>query len=220
MKKLLDLNGASAAAIEQATTWSFLFPGERFFEGTRALFTAENVEKPVLNAYRMLARLGDERLGVEASHAWPLDRLDGGEPGMPEEVVALATEGEGGRIAVLVWRHADDQYLPDDGAAEVELSIWNLPAGVAAVRVEHRRIDGAHSNSHAAWEAVGAPQDPTAEQLRAIRERQGLEELEPPRTEPVRDGALTLTLRLPLPSVSLLELTPAAPRAADDAGDV
>src|SRR5438309_5259696 len=40
MKKLLDLSERSGAHVDQATTWSFYFEGERFFEGTRSLFTA------------------------------------------------------------------------------------------------------------------------------------------------------------------------------------
>ena len=54
----------------EADLWSFPPKdygkwGERFFEGTRRLFTASGVEKPVLNAYRMLARLGDTRLAAQ-----------------------------------------------------------------------------------------------------------------------------------------------------------
>ena len=36
--------------------------GERFFEGTRAFLTADRIEKPFLNAYRLLARMGQTRL--------------------------------------------------------------------------------------------------------------------------------------------------------------
>jgi len=209
MKKLLDLDDRSAAHVHQATTWSFYFEGERFFEGTRSLFTAEGVEKPVLNAYRMLARLGDTRLAVESSHAWPLDRLDEADVGMPEEVDALATATGRDGVSVLVWRHADDQYATAAGEAEVTLSIARLPFG-GAVRVRHTRIDASHSNSHGVWQGLGAPQDPSASELRAIKERQGLEELEPDRTESARDGVLTLRLALPLPSVSLIEVRPIA----------
>jgi xylan 1,4-beta-xylosidase len=90
MKKLLDLDALGGARVHQATTWSFYFEAERFFEGTRSLFTAQGIEKPVLNAYRMLSRLGDTRVAVESSHAWPLERLDDGEPQMPEDIDALA----------------------------------------------------------------------------------------------------------------------------------
>src|SRR5438046_9512080 len=90
MKKLLDLNDRSGAHVHQATTWSFYFEGERFFEGTRSLFTAQAVEKRVLNAYRILARLGEVRLAAASSHARPLGRLDRGERDMPGELAALA----------------------------------------------------------------------------------------------------------------------------------
>jgi len=207
MKKLLDLD-ARGARVHQATTWSFYFEGERFFEGTRSLFTAAGIEKPVLNAYRMLGRLGDTRLAAESTRAWPLDRLDAGEAGMPEEIDALAAAGPE-RVGVVVWRHADDQYASEAPAADVTLRIERLPFR-GQVAVTHWRIDAAHSNSHAAWRAQGEPQDPTEAQLHAIRERQGLERVAPDRIETVCDGALTLGLLLPLPSASLIEIQPAS----------
>jgi len=204
MKKLLDLDARGGARVHQATTWSFYFEGERFFEGTRSLFTAAGIEKPVLNAYRMLGRLGDTRLAAESTHTWPLDRLDADEAGMPEEIDALAAASPE-HVGVVVWRHADDQYASDASATDVTLRIERLPfRGEVAVR--HWRIDAAHSNSHSAWRAQGGPQDPTEAQLQAIRTRQGLERLEPDRRETVRDGTLTLRLSLPLPSVSLVEI--------------
>ena len=139
MKKLLDLDARSGARVHQATTWSFYFEGERFFEGTRSLFTAQGIEKPVLNAYRMLSRLGDTRLAVESSHAWSLERLDDGEAAMPEEIDALATAGRDG-VSVLVWRHADDQYATDARDADVVVRLERLPFG-GPLRVSHWRID-------------------------------------------------------------------------------
>jgi xylan 1,4-beta-xylosidase len=206
MKKLLDLDARGGARVHQATTWSFYFEGERFFEGTRSLFTAAGIDKPVLNAYRMLARLGDTRLAAESTHAWPLARLDAGETGMPEEIDALAAAAAD-RVGVVVWRHTDDQYATDASAADVTVRIERLPFR-GDVAVTHWRIDAAHSNSHAAWQAQGGPQDPTDDQIHAIRARQGLERLEPDRRASVRDGALTLRLSLPLPSVSLVEIRP------------
>jgi xylan 1,4-beta-xylosidase len=76
--------------------------------------------------------------------------------------------------------------------------------------VSHWRIDDAHSNSHEIWRALGAPQDPSDRDLHAIQARQELERLEPDQTATVRDGTLTLRIALPLPSVSLLEIRPAA----------
>jgi xylan 1,4-beta-xylosidase len=209
MKKLLDLNARSQARVEQATTWSFYFEGERFFEGTRSLFTAQGIAKPVLNAYRMLGRLGDTRVAADSDRAWSLDRLDEDAAGMPEEIDALATTGPDNGVRILVWRHADDQYATDAHDADVTLRVERL-AVRGDVRVQHTRIDAGHSNSHAVWRALGAPQDPSAAQLRAIEERQGLERFEPDRIMKVQDGALLLRLALPLPSVSLIEIQPAS----------
>ena len=207
MKKLLDLDRRGDARVHQATTWSFYFEGERLFEGTRSLFTAQEVEKPVLNAYRMLARLGDTRLAAESSHAWSLDRLDDPEADMPEEIDALAASGRGASVQILLWRHADDQYATDARETDVTLRVERLPfAGAAAVH--HTRIDACHSNSHTVWQALGRPQDPSEPELRAIKERQGLEPSDPPRVEPIEDGVLTLRISLPLPGVSLLEIRP------------
>jgi len=214
MKRLLDLDARGGARVHQATTWSFYFEGERFFEGTRSLFTAQHVQKPVLNAYRMLGRLGDSRLAVESSHAWPIGRLDDGAEGMPEEIDALAASGREGAgaqshaVTVLVWRHADDQYATAARDTDVTLRIERLPFA-GNVRVRHWRIDAGHSNSHAAWRALGSPQDPTAEQLQAIHARQALEPFEADRIVAARDGAVTLRVALPLPGVSLLALGPA-----------
>jgi xylan 1,4-beta-xylosidase len=207
MKKLLDLDAAGGARVHLATTWSFYFEGERFFEGTRSLFTAGGIEKPVLNAYRMLARLGDARLAAESSRAWSLDRLDEGESAMPEEVDVLATSRETG-IQVLVWRHADDQYVKDAAETDVDLHVERLPFR-GDVRVAHTRIDARHSNSHAVWRALGSPQDPSDDQLRAIHRRQGLEPMGPAQTHTLHNGALSLRFALPLPSVSLVEISPA-----------
>jgi len=204
MKKLLDLNLISRVQVHQATTWSFYFEGERYFEGTRSLFTADNIEKPVLNAYRMLSHMGLVRLAAVSDRAWSIDRLTQDAPRMPEEIDALATFDDADRVSVLVWRHADDQYLPGS-AADVTLSLTGLP--FESARLTHWRIDAEHSNSFSAWCAAGSPKDPTDAQLRTIKARQGLELFEPERTELIHDGTLEIHLQLPLPSVSLIELT-------------
>lgn len=124
---------------------------------------------------------------------------------MPEEVDVLASRHEDGRIAVALWRHTDDQYPTADSPTPVTLTIRGLAPGTH--RLTHHRIDSGHSNSHTVWQALGSPQVPSAEQLAQILAREGLEEFEPPRgVEVGSDGALALTVELPLPAVSLLVL--------------
>jgi xylan 1,4-beta-xylosidase len=108
-----------------------------------------------------------------------------------------------GSLAVLVWRHADDQYLEDGELTTVELEVTGLDAGEWTV--EHWRIDRNHSNSHTIWQDLGAPQDPTPEQLATIRDRQGLERFAEDAKVTV-DGPWTTQLELPLPSLSVIVL--------------
>jgi xylan 1,4-beta-xylosidase len=207
MKKLLDLRAAAGANLELATTWSFYIEGERCFEGTRSLLTQGRIEKPVLNAYRLLARLGERRLALRSDGAWSLDRLDAPDSHMPEEVDGMAAMDAADRVTVLLWRHADDQYRTDAGETRAEVRLVGLPGGWRQVSVRHWRIDATHSNSHHAWREMGGPAYPTDAQAERMRRQQGLARLEPDRVAGVRDRALTLTVHLPLPSCSLLEIS-------------
>lgn len=118
----------------------------------------------------------------------------------------LATRADDGEVAVLVYRHTDDQYQSDDVAASVTVDVSGLAA--SEYRLEHFRIDAEHSNAHTVWKELGSPQDPTEEQLSAIHARMGLERLEDERSLDVADGAARITIELPLESVSLLVLSP------------
>jgi len=207
MKKILDLNDQETVQVEQATSWSFYFEGERYFEGTRSFVTAGGVQKPLLNAYRMLSLLGPDRLRTSSDAAWQLNELDHTDgSAMPEEVDALASRTDDGSVAVLVWRHIDDQYQASEQQTPVTLTVRNLQADYYHLR--QLRIDADHSNSHTVWKSLGSPQDPSDEELTKITKRQGLEELEPVREIHAEAGVITLEVSLPLPSASLLILTP------------
>lgn len=77
-KRLMDLNESlpDAPDVTLATAWAFYFEGERFFEGFREFFTAENVELPLLNGYRLLGKLGPTRLALTSDATWDVRRLD------------------------------------------------------------------------------------------------------------------------------------------------
>jgi xylan 1,4-beta-xylosidase len=125
---------------------------------------------------------------------------------MPEEVDTLASKDNDGTVAVLVWRHTDDQYQTDNKETPVELRVTGLDA--ARYSVTHFRIDASHSNAHTVWQSLGAPQDPTDEQLLMIKDRQGLEQLTEPAEMSPTEGSVSMQVDLPLPSVSLLVLQP------------
>ena len=205
MKKVLDLNEQHTTKVHEATTWSFQIEGERYFEGTRSFVTAAGVEKPLMNAYRAFALLGDRRIAASSDHSADISDISALGNGLPEEVDVIASRASAdGSVAVLVWRHADDQYAADTTTARVDLEVNGLDSGDWTV--QHYRIDHSHSNSHTVWQDLGGPQDPTPEQLATITDRQGLERFADDAAVTV-DGALSLTLDLPLPSLSLVVLT-------------
>jgi xylan 1,4-beta-xylosidase len=203
MKLLLDLNASEVSTVKRATSWSFYFEAERCFEGTRAFLTSNGIEKPLLNAYRALGRLGAHRLATSSSAAWTVDQLDASlAEGMPETVDALASRDDEGTIAVLVYRHADDQYSADAGTADIALTISGLDDG--EYELEHFRIDREHSNAHTVWRELGSPDYPTDEQVEAISARQGLERSEPAGSLSSTGGSARVELSLALPALSLL----------------
>lgn len=207
MKKLLDLNAAERVQVQQATSWSFYIEAERPFEGTRSFLTAGGIEKPLLNAYRALAHLGERRIAATSDAERPVSALDqAGGAFMSEEVDALASRSADGTIAILIWRHTDDQYQRDDEPALARVLVTGL--GPAPITLRHWRIDADHSNAHTIWRGLGSPQLLTAEHLAAITVRQGLEQAEAGRTVTADGGAVDLEVTLPLPSVSLLVLEP------------
>lgn len=205
MKKILDLNTLEKAQVREATTWSFYFEGERMFEGTRSFATANGVEKPLLNAYRMFGKLGTTRIPAVSDSTWSVSELDAIAPALPaEEVDALATRTDDGDLAILIYRRTDDQYSVDDTEADVSVKLRGLQPG--RYSLEHYRIDELHSNAHTVWKQLGSPQLPTPEEVERMHSKMGLEEYESARDVDASEGTSEIALSLPLQSVSLLVL--------------
>src|SRR5262245_36515501 len=201
VRRVLDLDRALGERIAFITSWAFYMEGKRFFEGNRTLVTSDNVEKPILNGLRMLARLGETRLDVEASHR--RDVL--GPAAADAEVDALAGIA-GERVTVLAWHQTDPWWT--EGEADVQLTVTGLPFEGPA-RVRHWRIDGAHSNAYGEWVRLGRPETPSPAQVARLARRQGLELLEPARVVAPARRALECRFPLPLHATSLLEIEPA-----------
>ena len=107
-------------------------------------------------------------------------------------------------MSVLVWNYHDDD-LPA-GDAPVELNLRGLPVPDSSVLVEHRRIDGDHSNAFAVWKRMGSPQQPEPEQLAALKRSAQLEAMGSPRWHRLQAGAISLRFALPRQAVSLITL--------------
>jgi xylan 1,4-beta-xylosidase len=173
--------------------------------GGFGLLTVGNLRKPRWWALWMLEQLGSRRLRVS---------VDGDGAGdMVNAIASIDTdgdEGEGGRVAVVVWNGTVDVSKAGGDPLldrSIELVIERLQA--PRYRLHHRRLDELHSNVNRAWDGMSGGQPwPDEAGWRSLRTADRLDDLEPPTDVAVEDGRLALSFDLPMPAVSLLELTP------------
>ncbi|SDA10513.1 beta-xylosidase [Sphingomonas sp. NFR15] len=181
-------------------SWSFEFEGQPWFAGYRQLAT-NGVDLPVLNVFRLFAKLGETRLASTSSAQIPLEAvMANGVRGTPD-VGTLATRAADGKLAVLVWHYHDDDVAGAD--AQVRISLTGLRRAAASATVW--RVDPTHANAFAAWRAMGSPQSPDAAQYAAL---EAASRMHPEMVDviPGAAGAATLDLRLARQGVALVLL--------------
>ena len=202
MKAMFDLQDASKVNLLAMVSWSFEFEGKDYFEGFRTLAT-NGVDKPVLNVFRMAGMMGGERVATSSSGQVPLAEIvsDGVRQG--PDIDAFATKAEH-EAAIMVWNYHDDDVVAP--AADVEVTITDIPVGVKKVLLEHYRIDDTHSNAYTVWKAMGSPQSPTPEQYAQLKAAGQLELLTSPEWLDVSNGKVTIGTSLPRQATSLMHL--------------
>ena len=172
------------------------------FAGFRVVAT-NGIALPVLNVFRMFGRMGGRRLAVESDGAVPLDAILKDGVRNKADVAALASLGEK-ELCVLAWHYHDDD-VPGPAAA-VTLTVQGLDKSLTQARLTHHRVDGEHGNAYTAWQQMGSPREPSAEQKAALRKASELTPWEEPRAVEVRDGQVVLRFPMPRQSVSLVRL--------------
>ncbi|MBU6401338.1 MAG: beta-xylosidase [Verrucomicrobia bacterium] len=200
LARTLELADRHAVNLEGALTWAFEFENQPYFAGFRAL-ASRGLDLPVFNLFAMLGRMSGQRVAVESSVDPGVEAL--GQQGVraTPDVNALASL-ERHRLCVLLWNYHDSDT--PGPAAVVELSAHHLPARDGVARLVQYRIDRRHSDSFEAWRRMGSPALPTPAQYARLQKAGKLARLGAPRSIELRNGALTLRLRLPRQAVSLL----------------
>ncbi|MDB6077039.1 MAG: glycoside hydrolase family 39 [Akkermansiaceae bacterium] len=195
----LDLAMKHGVNLEGALTWAFEFEDQPCFAGFRSLAT-QGIDKPVLNVFRMFAKMAGSRLPVDSDSAVPLDQIvRQGVTGKPD-VSALAAR-DGNRITVLAWHYHDDDVRGPDAVVSLDLS--GAPRG--APTVTRYLIDETHSNAFTAWQAMGSPAQPTAEQIAQLQASGQLAKVDAG-VEITGGETPVLHFTLPRQAVTLLEL--------------
>jgi xylan 1,4-beta-xylosidase len=183
-----------------ALTWAFEFEDQPYFAGFRALAT-NGIDLPVLNVFRMMAKLTGQRIAVESSADRGVEAIiRDGVRGAPD-VSALATLAPK-KLAIMVWHYHDDDVPGPD--ASVQLSLAGLPTAADGARLTHYRIDDSHSNAYAEWKRMGSPIAPTRPQYDALEAAGTLGQLDAPSRVHVVDRTATIDFSLPRQGVSLI----------------
>ena len=191
-----------------AVTWAFEFEDQPYFAGFRELAT-NGLDKPVLNAFRMLGLLGNVRLKVSSAGALPSGKVV--EAGVREQpdINAIATrknkdKDKGKEIEILVWNYHDEDILVP--SAPIDLVVTGLPTDARRCLLEHFRIDSGHSNAFSAWQEMGSPQSTSRSEYRRLEDAGQLQMLSSPEWIDINRGSVHLQFTLPRQGLSLLRL--------------
>ncbi len=147
------------------------------FHNTFGLIAVGGIKKPAFYDYALMHRLGDERLANPSSNV-------------------LVTRRADGSIVVAAWNLVE----PDQRGTthHMRLEFRNVSAS-APVLV--RRVDEKHSNSLAAYRAMGSPRYPTQAQIEQLNRESALT---PAEIATLRNGVLELDV--PADGLALLEI--------------
>lgn len=186
-----------------ALTWAFEFENQPWFRGFRDLAT-NGVDKPVLNVFRMFGLMQGNRVPVISNAAYNYTMVrDSSVRRSEPDVNGIATTNNRS-AAVMVWNYHDKNAL-NVPATPVKVSVKAVPS--QKVLVTHYRVDQQHSNSYTAWQKMGSPQHPTAEQLAALEKAGQLEMLGSPQWVTIKNGEAIIDFDLPRQGVSLIKMT-------------
>lgn len=180
--------------------WSFMFVGERCFEGTRT-FSTQGIDKASLNLFKMYAKMGYTELDFKSSGEIDILNQNIDSP----EISGMAAKNNNGGVQVLIYSHHDDWDITE--SSEINLAVGGLTDG-KEYRVIHYRIDGTHSNAYSTWLSEGSPDYPLGEQYDRIKARDSLEMFEDAKNIKVSGGKIQLDFAMPARGISLFDIIP------------
>jgi len=137
------------------------------FYGGFGLIAAGGIPKPSFAVFQMLHELGQARLALDSESA-------------------LATRSADGSLVVAAWN-----LIPPGQPGSSKTVVMRFRNLSGARRAYISRVDRDHGDPHPAYEKMGSPVYPTAEQLRKLREA-----VAPgtPEVQELRNGELSLAI--------------------------
>jgi xylan 1,4-beta-xylosidase len=212
MKGSLDLEARLGVNLKGLVTWAFMFDDDKYFSVLRTLAT-NGIDKPVLNAFKLLGALNGQRLPITSSGARSLDDVLKSSVRAAADIDSLASF-DGSQVQVLVWNYHDD--LVAVPASPVHLTV-SLPASFGpSATVTHSRVDETHGDTYTVWVKQGSPQAPTPAQRAELEQAMQPAVIEAAHPVPISNGTATVDFSLPRFGVSLVTFT--SPTAQAGAG--
>src|SRR5258708_5261606 len=144
--------------------------------GGYGLIAEDDIPKPAYNAFRLLHKLGDERIQLSSDSV-------------------LLTRRKDGTLVLAVWNYAE----PEQAGAPKSFTL--ALKGASAKRALISRVDSEHGDFHKAYEKMGSPRYPTQKQIQELREST---ELPAPEALRIEHGEFTLTV--PPHGLAVIEL--------------
>jgi len=146
------------------------------FYGGYGLIAAGGIPKPAYNAFKLLHKLGDQRIALDSDSA-------------------LLTRRRDGALVLAVWNYAPPGQSGSPRTVTLQLKNTKLRRATIAL------LDREHGDYHSAYEKIGSPQYPTQAQIRELRKAT---ELPDPETRGLKNNELTIAL--PAQSLAVIEL--------------
>jgi len=144
--------------------------------GGFGLIAADNLPKPAYNAFKLLHKLGDERIPLQSDSV-------------------LATRNKDGSLVLALWNYAPsglDQVADKaDKAKSAPVTLTLKLRNSKATSAQVSRVDREHGDLRPAYEKMGSPRYPTVAQQKELRKAA---ELPAPESIAIKDGTLTITL--------------------------
>jgi xylan 1,4-beta-xylosidase len=207
--RAVELARRNGVRLQGAVTWAFEFEDQPVFAGFRELATGGKadgknylVDKPVLNVFRMMGMMGGEYVAVTSSGALPVEQVVQESVRAAPDVNAIATRSDHG-VDVLLWNYHDDDVAAE--AVQVSLSVTAIPA--RGVRMQEFLMDAEHSNAYAAWQKMGSPERPTAQQFVELQRAGKLEPVAPAAAVETKGGGVSFDIKLERQGVMLVRLS-------------
>lgn len=171
------------------------------FIGCMGLTSREDIHKPAYNAFKFLAQMGDEQVGLNVN-------TSGGVGGM-------ASRDKSGGVQVLIYNGqspgngpTDDTYYAEGGAQQIGVTVSGLDPDVA-YDVDAYRIDETHGDAYTAWQQLGRPHMPDMSDDNWAALRSVMDSPAEPQAQALCGATFSRMFSIPSPGVLFVKFTPA-----------